>query len=70
MQKENDSAHLQRFEAFMSIYSVDYSDAGCEFGWAMTDQPYTADYSVEYAMQLMDTVPQSMYNEYFSENNN
>ena len=39
MQKENDSAHLQRFEAFMSIYSVDYSDAGCEFGWAMTDQP-------------------------------
>lgn len=61
--------HKERFHAFMKTYAVEYTDSGCEFGWEMTRQPYTANYTLETAMQLMDSIPQSMYNKYFSTNN-
>lgn len=64
---END--HKKRFHEFMKTYAVDYTDSGCEFGWEMTRRPYTANYTLEKAMQLVDSIPQDMYNKYFSTNN-
>lgn len=61
-----EAEHFKRFEAFMEKYDVPYTDSGCEFGEQMTKIPYTANFTVEYAAELMDTIPQDIFDTYFS----
>ena len=62
--------HHNRYEKFMETYDVEYSDSGVELGWNTTAEPCTAQYELDYCLELVgnDSLFTVFYDHFYREN--